>query len=54
MGARAGPGTVNSSKQMDMERIQNADRATLSFSSDPRKTQGHIKKKKKKKVMWSS
>jgi hypothetical protein len=25
MGARAGPDTVNSSKQMDMERIQNAD-----------------------------
>jgi len=38
IGARVGPNTVNSSKQMDMERIQNAGRATLSFSSDPRKT----------------
>jgi hypothetical protein len=29
--AIAGPNTVNASKQVDMERIQNADRATLSF-----------------------
>jgi len=37
-GARAGPNTMNASKQMDMERNQNADRTTLIFSSETRKT----------------
>jgi hypothetical protein len=43
LGLRSGSNTVNSLKQIDMERIWKAEIATLSISREAEKTKGHKK-----------
>jgi hypothetical protein len=43
LGVRSGSNTVNTLKQIDMERIQKADTATLSFSKEQGKSRQHVK-----------